>query len=128
MRTLTLAVRKVLGLDEVDTSACPLLGERVCVIHVDVDRSAAQPLGIDAGSREMDRQLVAVSKRISLVMVRGTETQLLVMGNRPRYIRDHDRLYADDASHTEILSRRLPSSAAISGFTGHPRTLAHPTA
>src|SRR6266540_2265846 len=113
MRALSLAVLKVLGLDEVDTRASPLLGERVCVIHVHVDGSAPHPLGIDAGSREMDRQLVAMGERIPLVMMRGTEAQLLVVGNRPRYIRDHeDRLDTDDASHTkDPKSRRLPASA-----------------
>ena len=59
----------------------PLLGERVSVVHVHVDGSAAHPLRLDAGSREMDRQLVAVGERISLVMMRGTEAQLLVVGN-----------------------------------------------
>ena len=104
MRALSLAVRKVLGLDEVDTGASPLLGERVCVIHVHVDGSAPQRLGIDAWSREMDRQLVAMGERIPLVMMRGAEAQLLVVGNRPRYIRDHeDRLDTDDASHTKII-------------------------
>src|SRR6266536_1602736 len=102
MRALSLAVRKVLGLYEVDTGTSPLLGERVRVIHVHVDGSAPHPLGIDAGSREMDRQLVAMGERIPLVMMRGTEAQLLVVGNRPRYIRDHeDRLDTDDASHTK---------------------------
>ena len=48
----------------------------------------------------MDRQLVAVGERISLVMMGGTEAQLLVVGNRPRDIRDHEnRLDTDDASH-----------------------------
>src|SRR5436309_4266429 len=104
MRPLSLAVLKVLGLDEVETGASPLLGERVCVIHVHVDGSAAHPLRIDAGSREMDRQLVAMSERIPLVMMRGTEAQLLVMSKRPRHIRDHeDRLDTDDASHTKII-------------------------
>jgi len=104
VRALTLAVLKVLGLDEVDTGGSPLLGERVCVIHVHVDGSAAHPLRIDAGSREMDRQIVAMGERIPLVMMRGTEAQLLVVGDRPGYIRDEeDRLDADDASHTEII-------------------------
>src|SRR6266498_5750759 len=104
MRAFTLAVLKVLGLDEVDAGASPLLGERVCAVHVHVDGSAAHPLRIDAGSREMDRQLVAMGERISLVMMRGTEAQLLVMGNRPRYIRNHeDRLDTDDAAHAEII-------------------------
>jgi hypothetical protein len=118
MRALTLAVLEVLGLDEVDTGASPLLGERVCVIHVHVDGSAAHPLRMNAGSREMDRQLVAMGERIPLVMARGTEAQLLVVGNRSRYIRDHeDRLDTDDATHTEIIRIvacfRLPRS---SGF------------
>jgi hypothetical protein len=62
----------------------------------------------------MDRQLVAMGKRIPLVMVRGTEAQLLVVGNRARYIRyDEDRLDADDATHTEIIESRLTSPAAL---------------
>ena len=114
MRALTLAVFKILELDELDTGASPLLGERVCVIHVHIDGSASHPLRIDAGSREMDRQLVAMGKRIPLVMVRGTEAQLLVVGNRARYIRyDEDRLDADDATHTEIIESRLTSPAAL---------------
>jgi hypothetical protein len=110
MRALALAVLKVLGLDEVDTGASPLLGERVCVIHVHVDGSTAHPLRIDIGTGEMDRQLIAVGERISLVMMRGTEAQLLVVGNRPRDIRDHeDRLDTDDATHAETIeTRRLP--------------------
>jgi hypothetical protein len=64
MRALRLPYSKVLGRDEVDTGASPLLGERLCVIHVQVDGSAAHALGIDAGSREMDRQLVAMGERI----------------------------------------------------------------
>jgi len=48
----------------------------------------------------MDRQSVAVSERLSLVMMRDAESQLLVVGNGPRYIRDHeDRFDTDDASH-----------------------------
>ena len=73
MRALSLAVLKVLRLDEVDAGACPLLGERICVIDVHVDGSTAHPLEIDAGPCEMNRQLVAVSKRIPLVVMRGTE-------------------------------------------------------
>jgi hypothetical protein len=69
MRALTLAVLKVPGLDEVDTGASPLLGQRICVIHMHVDRPAAHPLRTDAGSREMDRQLVAMGERIPLVMM-----------------------------------------------------------
>ena len=104
MRALSLAVLKVLRLDEVDAGACPLLGERICVIDVHVDGSTAHPLEIDAGPCEMNRQLVAVSKRIPLVVMRGTEAQLLVVGHRPRHIRDHeDRLDTDDASHSEII-------------------------
>jgi hypothetical protein len=61
MRALLLAVLKVLGLDEVDTGASPLVGERVCVIHVHVDGSAAHPLRIDAGPRKMDRQIVPMA-------------------------------------------------------------------
>src|SRR5207247_3949023 len=98
-RALSLAVLEVLGLDEVDTGASPLLGERVCVIHVHVDGSATDPFGIDAGSREMDRQLVAMGERIPLVMMRGAEAQLLVVSKRPRHIRDdEDRLDTDDAT------------------------------
>ena len=80
MRPLSLAVLEVLGLDEVDTGASPLLGERVCVIHVHVDGSATHPVRIDAGSREMDRQIVAMGERIPLVVMRGAEPQLLVVG------------------------------------------------
>jgi len=121
VRALTLAVLEVPGLDELDTGASPLFGESVCVIHVHVDGSAAHPLRIDAGSREMDRQLVAMGERVSLVMMRGTEAQLLVMGNRPRYIRNHeDRLDTDDATHAEIIRvvayLRLPGG---SGFREH---------
>ena len=50
MRALALAVLKVLGLDEVETGACPLLGERICVIDVDVDGSTTHAPEIDAGS------------------------------------------------------------------------------
>ena len=82
MRAFTLAPFNVVGLDEVDTGASPLLGERVCVIHVHVDGSATDPFGIDAGSREMDRQLVAMGERIPIVMMRGAEAQLLVVSNR----------------------------------------------
>ena len=104
MRALTLAVLEVPGLDELDTGASPLLGERVCVIHVHVDGSATDPFGIDAGSREMDRQLVAMGERIPLVMMRGAEAQLLVVSKRPRHIRDdEDRLDTDDATHAEII-------------------------
>src|SRR6266536_368277 len=118
MRALSLAVRKVLGPYELDTGTSPLLGERVRVIHVHVDGSAPHPLGIDAGAREMDRQLVALGERIPLVMMRGTEAQLLVMGNRPRYIRDReDRLDTDDATHAEIIRvvayLRLPRGAGL---------------
>ena len=87
MRALALAVRKVLRLDEVDAGARPLLGERICVIDVHVDGSTADPPEIDAGPREMNRQFVAVSKRIPVVVMGGTEAQLLVVGHRPRHIR-----------------------------------------
>jgi hypothetical protein len=104
MRALTLAVLVVLRFDELDTGTSPLLGERACVIHVHVDRSAAHPLRIDAESGEMDRQFVAMGERIALVMMRGTEAQPLVVSNRTRYIRDHeDRLDTDDALHSEII-------------------------
>src|SRR6266496_2949219 len=110
MRALALAVPEVLWLDQVDTGASPLRGERVCVIDVHVNGSATDPLRPDAGSREMDRELVAMGERIPLVMMRGTEAQLFVVGNRPRHIRDHeDRLDTDDASHTkDPKSRHLP--------------------
>ena len=125
MRTLTLAVLKVLRLDEDNTRVSPLVGERVSVVHVHIDGSAADPPEIDAGSREMDRQLVAMSERIPLVMMRGTEAQLFVMGNRTRYIRDHeDRLDTDDALHSEIIGGRLLVHLR---FGGHSRTLAQPT-
>jgi hypothetical protein len=104
VRALPLAPLEVLGLDERDTGASPLLGERVCVIHMHVDRSTAHALSIHASSREMNRQLVPVCERISLVMMRSAEAQLLVVGNRARYIRDHeDRLNAYDALHAEII-------------------------
>jgi hypothetical protein len=70
MRALTLAVVIVLGLDEVDAGASPLLlRERVCIVHVHVDGSAAHALRIDPGSSKMDRQLVAMGERIPLVMM-----------------------------------------------------------
>src|SRR5205809_6788523 len=90
MRAFSLAVVKVLGLDELDSGAPPLLGECVGAIHVHVDGSATHSLSTNAGSCEMDRQLVAIGERISLVMMRRGEAQLLVMGNRTRYIRDHE--------------------------------------
>ena len=120
MRALTLAPLTVVGCNEVDPGASPLLGERVCVIHVHIDGSAPHPLRIDAGSRKMDRQLVAMGKRIPLVMVRGTEAQLLVVGSRARYVRDYeDRLDTDDATHTEIIESRLTSPAALLGGSEH---------
>ena len=79
MRSLALAVLKVPGLDEVDTSASPFLGERVRVIHVHVDERATDPIGTDAGSGEMDRRLVAMSKRIPRVMMRRTEASLIAL-------------------------------------------------
>jgi hypothetical protein len=104
MGALTLAVLVVLGFDEVDTGASPLLGERICVVHVHIDGSAADPLRIGAWSGEMDGQLVAMGERIPLVVVRGAEAQLLVVSNRTRYIRDHeDRLDTDDALHSQII-------------------------
>jgi serine/threonine protein phosphatase PrpC len=107
MRALTLAVLKVLRLDEVDTSTSPLLGVRGGVFNVNLVRSAADPLRVDARSREMNRQLVAMGERIALVMMRGTEAQLLIVGNGPRYIRDHeDRLDTDHAWHSESIKRR----------------------
>jgi hypothetical protein len=43
-------------------------------------------------------------ERIPLVMMRGSEAQLLVVGDRLGYIRDdEDRLDTDDASHAEII-------------------------
>src|SRR5207249_11164512 len=99
MRAFSLAVVKVLGLDEVDSGAPPFLGECVGVIHVHVDGSATHSLSTNAGSCEMDRQLVAMGERVSLVMMRCSEAQLLEVGNRTRYIRDHeDRFDTYDAS------------------------------
>ena len=86
MRALSFAPLEVLGLDEVDTGASPLLGERVCVIHVHVDGSATYPLGLDTRSCEMDRQLTAMGERIPLIVMRRAEAQLLVVSNRPRDI------------------------------------------
>src|SRR5437867_10348922 len=52
----------------------------------------------------MDRQIVAMGERIPRVMMRRTKAQPSVVGNRPRYVRDHkDRLGAHDASHAEII-------------------------
>ena len=113
MGALTLAVLVVLGLDEVDTGASPLLGEHICVVHVHVDGSAADPLRIGAWSGEMDGQLVAMGERIPLVVVRGAEAQLLIVSNRTRYIRDHEnRLDTDDALHSEIIGGRRPASVS----------------
>ena len=104
MGALTLAVLVVLGFDEVDTGASPLLGEHICVVHVHIDGSAADPLRIGARSGEMDGQLVAMGERIPLVVVRGVEAQLLVVSNSTRYIRDHEnRLDTDDALHSKII-------------------------
>lgn len=58
MGSFTLAPLELLGPDELDTRPSSLLGERVGVIHMRVDGSAADPLGVDAGPREMDRQVV----------------------------------------------------------------------
>jgi hypothetical protein len=64
----------------------------------------------------MDRQLVAMGERIPLVMMRRAEAQLLVVGNRPRNIRDHeDRLDADDATHIEIIG--AVASSEVIGST-----------
>jgi hypothetical protein len=56
----------VLGFDEVDTGLSPLLGEHICIVHVHIDGSAADPLRIRALSGEMDGQLVAMGERIPL--------------------------------------------------------------
>jgi hypothetical protein len=113
MGALTLAELVVLGFDEVDTGASPLLGEHICVVYVQIDGSAADPLRIGAWSGEMDGQLVAMGERIPLVVVRGAEAQLLVVSNRSRYIRDpENRLDTDDALHSEIIGGRLSASMA----------------
>jgi hypothetical protein len=45
-----------------------------------------------------------MGERVPLVMVRGTEAQLLVVSDRPRHVRDdEDRLDTDDASHPVII-------------------------
>ena len=132
MGALTFAVLVVLGFDEVDTGASPLLGERICVVHVHIDGSAADPLRIGAWSGEMDRQLAAMGERVPLVVVRGAEAQLLVMSNRTRYIRDHeDRLDTDDALHSEIIGGSPTCICVHLRFsvtfphTGQPRRLTH---
>ena len=115
MGALTFAPLLVLGLDEVDTGVSPLIGERIRVVHVHIDGSAADPVGIGAWSGEMDRQPVAMGERIPLVVVRGAEAQLLVVSDRTRYIRDpENRLDADDALHGEIIGGRLPASVSTS--------------
>ena len=115
MGALTFAPLVVLGLDEVDTGVSPLLGERIRVVHVHIDGSAADPLRIGAWSGEMDRQPVAMGERIPLVVVRGAEAQLLVVSDRTRYIRDpENRLGTDDALHSEIIGGRLPASVSTS--------------
>ena len=77
----------------------------------------------------MNRQFVAVRERIALVVMRRTEAQLLVVGDRPRHIRDHeDRLDTDDASHTEIIGTRPTLVETRSGFREHSRTPARATA
>ena len=112
MGALTLAVLVVLGFDEVDTGASPLVGEHICVVHVHIDGSAADPLRIGARSGEMDRQLVAMGERIPLVVVRGAEAQLLIVSNGTRYIRDHEnRLDTDDALHSKIIG--VPTSSSV---------------
>ena len=104
MRPLTLAPFDVLGPDEIDTGASPLLRKRVCVIHMHIDRSTTHALRIDVASRKMDRQLVAMGEGIPLVMMRGAKAQLPVVGDGSRHIRDYeDGLDADDTSHTEII-------------------------
>jgi hypothetical protein len=101
MGAFTLAVVKVLGLNELDSGISPLLGKRISIIDVHVDGSAPQARRIDAGSSEMDRQFVTVRERVPLVVMRSGEAQLHEMGNGTRYIRDHeDRLDADNAWHT----------------------------
>jgi GNAT superfamily N-acetyltransferase len=125
MGALTLAPLVVLGFDEVDTGASPLLGEHICVVHVHVDGSAADPLRIDAWSGEMDGQLVAMGERIPLVVVRGAEAQLLVVSNRTRYIRDHEnRLDTDDALHGKIIGV-ADLQLCPPPLRGHSRTPAH---
>jgi hypothetical protein len=124
MRALTLAPFDVLGLDEIDTGAPPLLRERVCVIHVHVDRSTTHALRIDAASRKMDRQLVAMGEGIPLVMMRCVEAQLLVVGNGPRHIRDYeDGLDADDTSHTDIIRDAAAGRSARSHLRVEPSVL-----
>ena len=72
------------------------------------------------GSREMNGQVVAVSKRIPLVVMRGPESsRVLVVGDRLRHIRDNeDRLDTDDASHTEIIGTSPTSVGARIGLYG----------
>jgi hypothetical protein len=95
---------EVLGTGYLDASLAPFVREMIGVIHVHVDRSAAQALRIDASSREMDRQLVPMGERVPLVMIGGAEAQLLVVRNCLRDIRDdEDRLDTDDALHSEII-------------------------
>jgi len=86
VRALTLAPFDVLRGDEIDTGGSPLLRERVCVIHVHVDRATTHALRIDAAAGKMDRQLVAMGEGIPLVMMLDAEAQLLVVGNGPRHI------------------------------------------
>ena len=65
-------------------------------------RSPADSLRIDARSGEVNRQFVPMGEGVSRVVMRGTEAQLLVVGDRARYVRDHeDRLDTDDALHTQ---------------------------
>jgi hypothetical protein len=55
----------------------------------------------------MNRQLVSLGERITLVMTRGAEAQLLVVRNRSRHIRDdEDRLRTNDALHSAHRSTR----------------------
>src|SRR5207245_10333724 len=62
-----------------------------------------------------DRQIVAMGERIRRVMMRRTKAQPLVVGNRPRYVRDHeDRLHANNASHAEIIGVDAHPSSDLS--------------
>jgi len=60
-------------------------------------------------------------------MMGGTEAQLLVVGNRPRYIRDHEnRLDTDDASHPRsirvVACLRLRMSRGVLEHWRSPRS------
>jgi hypothetical protein len=73
----------VLGFDEVDTGLSPLLGEHICIVHVHIDGSAADPLRIRALSGEMDGQLVAMGERIPLDKRRQASPAGSMCGQRP---------------------------------------------